>query len=114
MWHISIDTGGTFTDCIAISPNDEVVRAKVLSTSRLRGILTEQISPYRFRFSHRWRIEKDIFQGYSFYLTEILSNFEKWTNLNTSGILVKSIDFQNNIIELTQDLSFIIHHSSFI
>lgn len=36
-WHICIDTGGTFTDCIARNPDGELRRAKVLSSSRLRG-----------------------------------------------------------------------------
>jgi 5-oxoprolinase (ATP-hydrolysing) len=32
-----VDTGGTFTDCIGVAPDGLVTRAKVLSTSRLRG-----------------------------------------------------------------------------
>jgi 5-oxoprolinase (ATP-hydrolysing) len=36
-WRIWVDTGGTFTDCIGISPVGEVRRAKVLSSSCLRG-----------------------------------------------------------------------------
>jgi 5-oxoprolinase (ATP-hydrolysing) len=36
-WRIWVDTGGTFTDCIGISPEGAVRRAKVLSSSCLRG-----------------------------------------------------------------------------
>jgi len=35
-WKIWVDTGGTFTDCIAVSPLGELKRLKVLSSSLLR------------------------------------------------------------------------------
>ncbi|MCG8574876.1 MAG: hypothetical protein MI810_08340, partial [Flavobacteriales bacterium] len=35
-WHIWVDTGGTFTDCLALSPEGCLQRAKVLSSGRLR------------------------------------------------------------------------------
>lgn len=35
-WKISIDTGGTFTDCLGVSPENELKRLKVLSSSVLR------------------------------------------------------------------------------
>jgi 5-oxoprolinase (ATP-hydrolysing) len=38
-WRFAIDTGGTFTDCIAEAPGGEVRRVKVLSSGRLRGLL---------------------------------------------------------------------------
>jgi len=36
-WRISIDTGGTFTDCLAIDPHGREHRVKVLSSSSLRA-----------------------------------------------------------------------------
>ncbi len=36
-WEIGVDTGGTFTDCIARTSDGRVARAKVLSTSALRA-----------------------------------------------------------------------------
>ena len=36
-WRLWADTGGTFTDCIAISPEGEVRRAKVLSSGVVLG-----------------------------------------------------------------------------
>jgi 5-oxoprolinase (ATP-hydrolysing) len=36
-WDIWIDTGGTFTDCLARDPAGRLHRSKVLSSSRLRG-----------------------------------------------------------------------------
>ncbi len=35
-WRIWVDTGGTFTDCIALSPAGEARRAKVLSSGEVR------------------------------------------------------------------------------
>ncbi|MEM8961429.1 MAG: hydantoinase/oxoprolinase family protein [Acidobacteriota bacterium] len=36
-WRIRVDTGGTFTDCLAYSPQGERKRVKVLSSSTLRA-----------------------------------------------------------------------------
>ncbi|MEY3367214.1 MAG: hypothetical protein RI973_369 [Bacteroidota bacterium] len=94
-WHIAIDTGGTFTDCIGQSPLGDILRAKVLSSSCLRGTLTARLGPARFRFSHNWTIDRDIFRGYTLSLTGSKTN---------AGILVKSIDFQKNTITLDQDI----------
>ncbi|GAB3735481.1 hydantoinase B/oxoprolinase family protein [Spirosoma lituiforme] len=41
MYQIWIDTGGTFTDGLAQDPNGTIHRAKVLSSSRLRGQLID-------------------------------------------------------------------------
>lgn len=41
MWRLFVDTGGTFTDCLAQSPEGEWRRAKVLSSGELR--LTEAL-----------------------------------------------------------------------
>jgi 5-oxoprolinase (ATP-hydrolysing) len=35
-WRLAIDTGGTFTDCLAVDPEGRLRRAKVLSTAALR------------------------------------------------------------------------------
>jgi 5-oxoprolinase (ATP-hydrolysing) len=40
-WHIWIDTGGTFTDCLALDLAGALRRAKVLSSSALRAVVTE-------------------------------------------------------------------------
>ena len=53
-WRIRVDTGGTFTDCLAIDPEGRVHRAKVLSSSALRlrvakvtapGVVTCEVDP---------------------------------------------------------------------
>ncbi len=40
-WRICIDTGGTFTDCIARAPDGRIVHRKVLSSGRVRGTWSE-------------------------------------------------------------------------
>lgn len=44
-WHAWVDTGGTFTDCLAADPHGRTHRFKVLSSSCLRGTLTAIDSP---------------------------------------------------------------------
>jgi 5-oxoprolinase (ATP-hydrolysing) len=41
IWQVCVDTGGTFTDCIATAPTGEVRRVKVLSSSRVRASIIE-------------------------------------------------------------------------
>lgn len=41
MWRFWIDTGGTFTDCLALDPEGRFHRAKVLSSSQIRVTVTE-------------------------------------------------------------------------
>lgn len=95
-WNIWIDTGGTFTDCIAVNPADEIFRVKVLSSSRLRGCLLKKTAPRKFRFSQQWRISGDIFRDYDFFLL----------NTDEPVAKIKAIDFQENILTLSQDLDF--------
>ncbi len=42
-WEVRVDTGGTFTDCMARDPEGRIRRAKVLSTSALRGTVRRVI-----------------------------------------------------------------------
>lgn len=95
-WNIWIDTGGTFTDCIAVNPADEIFRVKVLSSSHLRGRLLKKTAPRKFRFSQQWRISADIFRDYDFFL---LSTGEPVAK-------IEAIDFQENTLTLSQDLDF--------
>jgi len=52
-WQIGIDTGGTFTDGIAQSPQGHLRRVKVLSNGCLRGQLLAPINATTFRLDHR-------------------------------------------------------------
>ena len=46
-WDIWVDTGGTFTDCLARDPEGEVRRVKVLSSASLRATVTARVGDER-------------------------------------------------------------------
>lgn len=54
VWDIWADTGGTFTDAIAIAPDGRVLRQKVLSTGALRARLVEVEPGGLIRLEHAW------------------------------------------------------------
>ena len=54
LWHLWVDTGGTFTDCIGRDPTGRVHRAKLLSSSCLRGIIVDAVSPTRWVLDLGW------------------------------------------------------------
>ena len=56
VWKIAIDTGGTFTDCIAQDPTGVIYRTKVLSTGRLRGKITEIQNDGSVRIQQHWNL----------------------------------------------------------
>lgn len=63
MYQIWIDTGGTFTDGLALDPNGALHRTKVLSSSRLRGQLIDGklVAPW---------LTAPIFDGYQLRVLE--------------------------------------------
>lgn len=94
-WQIWIDTGGTFTDCLAIDPSGNKTRIKVLSSSCLRGCITGKYSPNTYRFEASWPHDGDLFKNYTFKLHG---------NDETSRII--HIDRQQHKITLADDLAF--------
>ena len=94
MWQISIDTGGTFTDCLGLSPEGQMKRLKILSSSNLRGLVTAQLDPHTLKANFNWHIRQDIFEGFGF---EVLGSSEK--------SIIQSIDFDTNIIKLQSPVS---------
>ncbi|MES2797282.1 MAG: hydantoinase B/oxoprolinase family protein [Bacteroidota bacterium] len=65
MYKISIDTGGTFTDCIC-EKDGEISRLKLLSKSVLRSEIVEILSENSIRIKDNWGFEKDFFEGFFF------------------------------------------------
>src|SRR5437867_3029558 len=47
-WEFWIDVGGTFTDCIARSPDDRLVECKILSSGVTKRRVGEVLGPVRF------------------------------------------------------------------
>ena len=50
-WSFFVDTGGTFTDCLGLSPNMEWFRAKVLSRGSIPAEVLEQIDAKTLKIS---------------------------------------------------------------
>lgn len=69
-WQIWIDTGGTFTDCLAVDPAGKLHRAKVLSTSAVRGRIVERAGSDTLRLAAGWRVPPDFFRGFTFTLLD--------------------------------------------
>ncbi|WP_310588082.1 hydantoinase B/oxoprolinase family protein [Dyadobacter tibetensis] len=92
IWKINIDTGGTFTDCLAQSPAGMVTRIKVLSSARLRGRITKKITPQHYHFESSWHFPDDLLVGFTLKLpgTELTST-------------VISLNFAKGLIELSTD-----------
>lgn len=65
-WNIWIDTGGTFTDCIARNPDGETRYIKVLSNSSLRGTINKFISPKKIHINHSWQAPDNFVKSLGF------------------------------------------------
>lgn len=70
-WVLSIDTGGTFTDCLAQHRSGQKKRIKVLSSSALRGSIAERMASERagecrLRIDTAWRGPDDLVRGFRF------------------------------------------------
>jgi 5-oxoprolinase (ATP-hydrolysing) len=50
-WRLAIDTGGTFTDCLAVDPEGRLRRAKVLSTAALRTRIAARLGEAAVRLT---------------------------------------------------------------
>lgn len=92
-FQISIDTGGTFTDCIATDNFGTEYRTKILSNSTIRGEVIEQISSKKIIIKQNWQLKKDILTDYLF----LIFNDE-------FAAKVISFDIENSILEIDKDI----------
>jgi 5-oxoprolinase (ATP-hydrolysing) len=69
-WQIWADTGGTFTDCLALDPEGNLHRAKVLSTSAVRGRIAGAADANAVRLATVWNLPPGFFRGFTFRLLE--------------------------------------------
>jgi 5-oxoprolinase (ATP-hydrolysing) len=65
-WLVRIDTGGTFTDCVAFDPSGVMRRAKVLSSSALRGSVREVLDETSVAISEDWEAPAGMPAGFLF------------------------------------------------
>lgn len=63
-WELWVDTGGTFTDCLARPPDGPLRRVKVLSSSSLRIGIEERLDERRLRVSAPRGLESGSLDGW--------------------------------------------------
>ncbi len=90
-WQLWIDTGGTFTDCIAKNPGGEIHRLKILSSGVLRGTVTAQPNSRTLSVNTEWPVDEDIFTGFQLHVVG--------TKLSAK---VTRVDLVRKIIELSR------------
>ncbi len=91
-WQIWIDTGGTFTDCIATDLAGVVHRAKVLSHSALRGRIRRRIDDHRLVIAAKWGTLGELIGGLQFHVL----------GEQSEGIDVVGYDRDDSRLELAQ------------
>ncbi len=64
-WQVCIDTGGTFSDCIATAPDGSTRRAKVLSHGALRARVLEVLTPSTIRIQESWNAPPGLVTGWT-------------------------------------------------
>lgn len=64
-WRFAIDTGGTFTDCLALAPDGRWHRAKVLSSGAIRGLIVRAIDEYTVQLDPSIPGFDNLFTGYT-------------------------------------------------
>lgn len=78
-WKIWIDTGGTFTDCVATAPTSEIIRLKVLSSGLMRVPLIS-LDRKELRVRLPLVVGRDVLGGYTIRigskLRRVVSNDE--------------------------------------
>jgi 5-oxoprolinase (ATP-hydrolysing) len=63
-WSLWVDTGGTFTDAVAVDPAGRLRRAKVLSSSALRARLEARAGGRALTLAAGWPVPAGFFTGY--------------------------------------------------
>jgi 5-oxoprolinase (ATP-hydrolysing) len=101
-FQISVDTGGTFTDCIANDNFGTEYRCKILSNSSLRGEIIEQLSDTKFRIKQSWFLRKDILKNYDFLILG-----------ESFSAKVIAFDVIDSILEINQNLPQSYHNQTF-
>ncbi len=69
-WQFWIDVGGTFTDCVARSPQGTIVTVKVLSSGVTKGVATEVPGPRTVRDPARCHEPPEFWVGYRLHLLD--------------------------------------------
>jgi 5-oxoprolinase (ATP-hydrolysing) len=93
-WRLWIDTGGTFTDCLAEDPAGSLHRAKVLSSSALRARIARVIEPNAVQIDSHWGLPSGFFAGASFRVLD----------RPPQAVEVRGFDPDRRIVELAHEV----------
>ena len=63
-WRVWVDTGGTFTDGLAVAPDGSFHRTKILSTGALRGRVVRRLDERRVEIEERWNVAAAALAGF--------------------------------------------------
>ncbi|MGJ3243649.1 MAG: hydantoinase B/oxoprolinase family protein [Opitutales bacterium] len=66
-WRLFVDTGGTFTDCLAIAPDGREVRKKVLSSGHLRARVRSVLDARTLVIDPGWSGPDDFARGFNLH-----------------------------------------------
>jgi len=95
-YRLFVDTGGTFTDLIAIDPGGKIHRKKILSNGTLRGSIEKWISPRKMKVRQNWGLQKDILRGFAFGIRDnkgwFRSEVESFDPVNNSLTIISDVD----------------------
>jgi len=94
-WQVHVDTGGTFTDCVAHDGAGGIHRAKVLSNGALRGRVAQVLDDRRLEIEQKWAVADDFVRGFRFRCLDI----------DHEPIGVAGFDAAASVLELTDGLA---------
>ena len=106
-WHISVDTGGTFTDCIARSPAGKTEFIKVLSSGRIGGKVINY-NNNRLYIKLKSKVSTNLFVGYkcifpSHNYQSLIINHDNQGHFELQEPIPAEHDISDTIVYLTAD-----------
>ncbi|MDD2420838.1 MAG: hydantoinase B/oxoprolinase family protein [Heliobacteriaceae bacterium] len=102
-WAFWIDTGGTFTDCLARRPDGAILTYKLLSSGVIKGKVATGSSRTVVRDPARWQDPHDFFAG--FRLNLLASGEQGPVTCLDSGVPVKAFEQQTGRLFFARPLA---------
>ena len=93
-WKIAVDTGGTFTDCVAISPHGNRSLIKVLSSGMLGVSINDIIRPAELVLGLGVTVRKGLFVGYELQIPSLSWCTTILHNTSTNFLIQDEIPYE--------------------
>ena len=77
LWQVWADTGGTFTDCLAVDPGGQLHRAKVLSSAALRARI-DRVEATCIFLEGDWNLPDGFFRGAQCRVMKVMEETNAW------------------------------------